>query len=284
MHQTRRHCTHEQLLAKIRDGLRLGLKRCQVDEVPRAGVSNRDYLLSGLAVFTFKYASLLQFDKDVRREKEGPLKQNLRHLFGIRNVPCDTYLRERLDRMDYRVCRPAFTHLFALLQRSRLLDHFRFWGDHYLVSLDGTGVFSSSSVHCPQCCRKEHCDGATTYYHHLFAGALVYPDQKVVYPFAPEPILNTDGAAKNDCERDAAKRWIADFRREHPHLKAIVLGDGLFPNQAFIELLQAHNLRFILSCKAGDHQYLADWVKRAEEPEVVRVRRELPNAFTRPMP
>ncbi|MCY4159889.1 MAG: hypothetical protein OXE92_02160 [Bacteroidetes bacterium] len=40
-------------------------------------------------------------------------------------------------------------------------------------------------------------------------------------------ILNADGAKKNDCERNASKRLIEDFRREQPHLQVIVLEDGI---------------------------------------------------------
>ena len=38
----------------------------------------------------------------------------------------------------------------------------------------------------------------------------------------PEPIIKQDGTAKNDCERNAAKRFITKLRQDHPHLKFIV--------------------------------------------------------------
>ena len=58
---------------------------------------------------------------------------------------------------------------------------------------------------------------------------------------APEPIQNTDGAARNDCEREASKRLIADVGREHPHLKLIVLEDGLASNAPHIGKLRESN-------------------------------------------
>ena len=54
--------------------------------------------------------------------------------------------------------------------------------------------------------------------------AIIHPEHKEVLPLAPEPILKEDGADKNDCERNAAKRLVNDLRREHPHLKAIIVG------------------------------------------------------------
>ncbi len=50
----------------------------------------------------------------------------------------------------------------------------------------------------------------------MLGAALLHPDHKVVIPLAPEPIVKGDGDNKNDCERNAAKRLLGDFRREHP--------------------------------------------------------------------
>ena len=48
-----------------------------------------------------------------------------------------------------------------------------------------------------------------------------------MFPLAPEPIEKADGAGKNDCERNAAKRLLSHVRREHPHLKLLVVEDAL---------------------------------------------------------
>ncbi|VFN01149.1 MAG: hypothetical protein BECKG1743D_GA0114223_102561, partial [Candidatus Kentron sp. G] len=58
-----------------------------------------DHLMSGLALFGFKYPSLLQFDKDRSSET---IQANLRALYGIERAPSDTYFRERLDDLDPR--------------------------------------------------------------------------------------------------------------------------------------------------------------------------------------
>ena len=65
-----------------------------------------------------------------------------------------------------------------------------------------------------------------SWYHQLLGAVLVHPERRVVLPLAPEPIMREDGASKNDCERNAAKRLLADVRREHPHLKLIVVEDA----------------------------------------------------------
>jgi len=65
---------------------------------------------------------------------------------------------------------------------------------------------------------------------------------------------------KNDCERNAAKRFLTELRREHPHLKLIVIEDGLVSNGPHIKQLNSLNLRFILGAKETDHRFLFDWV------------------------
>ena len=275
MQQTRPQFKHEELLHTIRKSMSIGLKRHH--NKPEKGLSytNIDCLMSGLAVFTFKFPSLLKFDE--ARAEDSILQQNLTRLFQVEATPCDTHMRSRLDPLPPEVCRPAFQKIFTLLQRGKVLDDFRFFGDHYLVSLDGTGVFSSHDIHCDQCCIKEHRDGSKTYYHQIVAGALVHPDQKVVFPFAPEPIVKEDGDKKNDCERNASKRWIKDFKREHPHLKAVILADGLASNAPFIQMLQENNLRYILVCQEGDHKFLTDWVQNADKEDSPIINGTIPN-------
>lgn len=216
-----------------------------------------DHLMSGLAVFGLKYPSLLQFDQDNNKKI---IQSNLHSLYAIKQAPSDTYLRERLDETDPQYLRKAFTRLLSLLQRGKGLEGFAYINGYYLLSIDGTGYFSSSQVHCEQCCEKHHRDGRTTYYHQMLGAVLVNPDSREVFPLAPEPILKQDGACKNDCERNAAKRLLTDIRREHPHMKFIVIEDGLASNAPHIRQLQALNYHFILGAKASDHRFLFDWV------------------------
>ena len=94
----------------------------------------------------------------------------------------------------------------------------------------------------------------------MLGAVLVHPDHKEVFPLAPEPILKQDGRTQNDCERNAAKRLLTDVRREHPHLKFIVVEDALASNGPHIRHLQSLKLSFILGAKQADHRYLFDWV------------------------
>jgi len=232
----------------------------------KATISFTDVLMSGLAVFGLKFPSLLSYDQ--RRET---IDHNLLKLYHISTPPSDTYMRERLDELDPSLMRPAFKKLFTKLQRGKCLENFVFLGQYYLIALDGTGQFSSSKICCPHCCKKEQADGSTTYYHQMLGACIVHPEQKNVIPLCPEIIQNADGSAKNDCERNAAKRFIENFKREHPHLKAMIVSDGLSSNAPYIRLLSEHQLDFLLVAKPGDHEALFKELEESEKTEYLEV-------------
>ena len=118
--------------------------------------------------------------------------------------------------------------MFGQLQRGKALEPYVFHEGCYLVSMDGTGYFSSKKIHCDCCLQKKNRKtGEITYYHQMLGAAVVHPDHKQVIPLAPEPIMKQDGDNKNDCERNAGKRLLQKTRNEHPNLKLIVVEDGL---------------------------------------------------------
>ena len=223
--------------------------------------------MSALAVFSLKYPSLLQFDKENR--PGTTLFHNLRTLFGVHKAPCDTQMRDRLDGLELTGIRGVMKAILARVQRGKALENWKFLDGHYLIPLDGTAFFSSSSVHCKGCCEKRHKNGTLTYSHQMVVGSIVHPTQGQVLPIGFEPIVKKDGETKNDCEINASKRWLQNFRQDHPLLKTIIVGDGLFSNGPFIDLLEAHRCHYILVCKEDDHTYLYDWFWKAETPDVV---------------
>jgi len=220
-------------------------------------ISIADCLTGALAIFKLKYPSLLQFEQSKVKEH---IAQNLKNLFGLRRVPCDTYMRERLDEIDLKDLRKAFTSIFADVQRGKYLEKFAFLEGKYLLLSDGTGFFSSHTVHCNNCCEKHHKNGSVTYYHQMLAGVIAHPEFKEVIPICPEPIMKEDGSTKNDCERNAAERLLRDFRREHPHLSIIVVEDALASNGPHIKLLIELDMSFITVVKESGNESLFDWV------------------------
>ncbi len=150
------------------------------DAVSGRGFTLPDYLMSALAVFSLKYPSLLAFDEAAHDEDKDRVRSNLESLYRVSNVPSDSGMRKRLDVLDPRDIRGAFRKLFGKLQRGKGLEGYEYIDGHYLLSVDGTGFFSSPSVHCDNCCEKHHRNGSVTYYHHMLCGAIVHPE-----PFKP---------------------------------------------------------------------------------------------------
>lgn len=224
------------------------------------GITRTDCLMSAMAMFGLKYQSLLQFDNG---RGDVSIKKNISNLYGVVKVPCDTYLRERLDDVSPGDLRPAFKAIFNELQRGKGLDEYQYLNGHYLISADGTGLFESKSIHCKKCCKKKHRDGTTSYYHWSYGAAIVHPDKKTVIPLAPEHIMYTDGSDKNDCELNALKRLIANLHTEHPRLKAIIICDSLASKAPHIRLIMANRMGYIIGAKESDHKTLFEFVKHS---------------------
>jgi len=211
-------------------------------------------------MFSLKDPSLLAFDE--RRTTDS----NLGSIYGVEEVPGDTQMRTILDDVDPREISPAFRDVVRQLQRTRELDKFVFLGGSYLVSLDGTGYFSSKTIHCSSCMEKVNKKtGEVTYYHQLMGGVIIHPNLREVIPLMPEPILKQDGETKNDCERNAAKRFLAQLKQDYPDLTFTITEDALSPNAPHIRELEKHGFHYILGVKEGDHEHLFEQVALARQ-------------------
>jgi Transposase DDE domain len=249
----RKHLSANALLSKLRSGF-ADLADHRSGDVD---IALSDTLMSAFALFSLKSPSLLAFDKERTED-------NLQRIYGIKRVPCDTSMREILDPVEPESLRPMFKQVFRQLQRGKALEAMVFVQGHYLLALDGTGYFSSTQIHCASCLEQHHRNGTVTYSHQLLGAALIHPDKREVIPLMPEPIVKPDGARKNDCERNAAKRFLTKFRQDHPHLQVIVTEDSLSSNAPHIEMLHDHNVHYLLGVKEGDHAFLFQQVTQAE--------------------
>ncbi len=85
---------------------------------------------------------------------------------------------------------------------------------------------------------------------------LVAPDEKRVIALEPEFIQPQDGQVKQDCERNAAKRWLTQHAAYLAEHKVTFLGDDLYCNQPFCEQVLSQKLNFIFTCKPESHTAL----------------------------
>lgn len=223
---------------------------------PRKGtplIRFKDFLLASYAIFALKYPSLLSFEGDIGDEQK---RYNIKSLFGLIDIPSDTHFRDVIDEVDNKSFRRIFTKLFAHIQRSKYMEAYEFirvkGKPYYLMASDGTGYFRSDKVMCDDCMIMEttkNNEPITKFGHNMLAASIVHPDLKEVIPLCPEPISNRDGSSKNDCEQNAFKRFIKDFRREHPKLDVIVALDALYATEPPITLMFENGLSFIITVK-----------------------------------
>lgn len=219
-----------------------------------------DAMMSGFALFALKEPSLLAFDQ--RRKQDA---KNLEMIFHIGHVPCDTHMRELLDPRNPEELRPAFQNIFRELARGNVLQEMLFLDDYYLLALDGTEYFSSTQVCCEHCLQKVLRSGEVVYYHQFLGAALVCPGRREVIPLMPEPILKQDGQDKNDCERNALKRWLDKYRQDHPSLRVIATLDALYANAPVIRDLRKAQMLWIIRVKEDGHAFLFEQVQQQAE-------------------
>ena len=110
--------------------VRAGFEKVTDTRTRKATILMVDVLMSAFAMFSLKDDSLLMFDK--RRANARELG-NLKRVYRIENVPCDTAMREILDPVDPEQFRPIFKDVFNQLQRGKVLEKFQYMGGYYII-------------------------------------------------------------------------------------------------------------------------------------------------------
>ena len=125
--------------------------------------------------------------------------------------------------------------------------------------------FCSQKLGCPHCLTRKRANGKIENYHTLLAATAVAPGHSKVVPLFPEFIAPQDGADKQDCERNAAKRWHARHAARLRPLRPVYLGDDLFACQPIVKMLVDAGDDFIFTCKETSHRALYDFIDKAVE-------------------
>jgi hypothetical protein len=90
---------------------------------------------------------------------------------------------------------------------------------------------------------------------------IVSPSHSLVVPLRPEFIRPQDGTEKQDCEINAAKRWLATHAGHYSTGNDTLLGDDLYAHQPFCRQVLLHNFHFIFTCKPASHSHLTGWIE-----------------------
>jgi len=211
-----------------------------------------DVLKSAFAMFSLKAPSLLDFKK-----QSVPEENNLRSIYLINGaIPSDNQMRGMLDPLDPSHLRPLFQAGYWKLRRAGVIREYEYWNKFVIVAIDGVEHFSSTKVHCPSCLTRTHRNGEVSYHHAGLAAVLVNPAQAEVFPLDFEPILRQDGAQKNDCERNAAKRLCADLHQRYHDQDILLVEDALYANAPHVRQISGYDWKYVLNVKPDSHASL----------------------------
>lgn len=231
-----------------------------------------EIVLSVFAMMFLQEPSLLKFKErfEIKQKKE-----NIERIFGIKELASDNQIRNILDKIPSEKLKELYKEIFRRLQRSKIHEKFKYIdGNYYLVPIDGTEYFSSNEIHCNHCLETKHSDGTITYSHKVLQGAIVDPMSNYIIPFEPEEIRNEDGFIKQDCEINAAKRYMKRIRESHPKLKLVLLGDGLYSNGPIIEEAKKHKLSFIFVATETRNKSMFELLKDETEEFEEKIKEE----------
>jgi hypothetical protein len=223
--------------------------------------------LSAFSVFFMQSPSFLDFQRTMQ-ETQG--KNNAQTLFGVFQIPTDNHIRSLLDAVEPAAVYPLFDFIVDGFQCAGVIDSFRTADHRLLLALDGTEYFSSQKLHGPCCSSKTHGNGKVSHSHTVVTPVLVNPGSDKVIPLAPEFVRPQDGHEKQDCEINAALRWLESRGSQYAALGTTVLGDDLYCHEPFCRALLAKGLEFILVCKADSHKTLYEWVDDLDRNGIVK--------------
>lgn len=225
-------------------------------------IAMADFGLSAFSMFFMQSESFLAHQRALEK---GHSRSNCQTLFGIGKIPSDNYIRDNLDPVDPAHLQPLFERMEAQLEKPAMRQAFRRLGERTLIAWDGTEYFNSYKINCPHCLTRKRSNGKTECYHTLLSATVVAPGTNRVVPLMPEFIANEDGAEKQDCERNAVKRWFGKHAERIKKLNPVYLGDDLFACQPVAEMVTQNGGDFIFTCKETSHKALYDFMNGAAQ-------------------
>ncbi len=103
---------------------------------------------------------------------------------------------------------PLYDEIHEGLRQQGVLSRFQTLAGTTPVALDGTWYFSSEKIHCGLRSKIDHKSADDLIPQRDVTPVIVAPGQKHAIALRPEFIVPQDGHDKQDCEINAAKRWI----------------------------------------------------------------------------
>jgi len=211
-----------------------------------------DAAQAAFAIFFMQSGSFLAGQRHLQQAKG---KSNAQTVFKMERIPTDTHIRNLLDPVAPSELSDEYRYLLGQVAESGYLSQWSVLDRRIAFSLDGVYYFSSKKISCAKCQRQEHEEG-TVYLHSAITPVIVAPGQPHVLPYVPEFITPQDGREKQDCEVNAAKRWLEQEGEYLRQYRAILLGDDLYSRQPLCQAALSQACDFIFVAHRESHPAL----------------------------
>ena len=222
-----------------------------------------DIAMAALSVFFMQSPSFLSHQRALT---EARARSNAHTLFGLARIPCDNHIRQLLDGVPTAHFDEQFHGIVEDLHAHGALTPMRRLHGRTLIALDGTEFFRSRHIDCPNCSTRKRNDGATESFHSMLAATLVAPGHARTLALPPEFLAPRHGAQKQDCEREAAKRWLQRHGARCAALRPVYLGDDLYACQPICQTMLDSGGDFLLTAKPGSHATLYEYLHGIDLP------------------
>ena len=134
----------------------------------------------------FQYPNLLELQRKMQQRRH---QCNLETIFGVREVPSDTHMRDMLDGVPVELIRPLLPAVFEQIRRAGWAKEFTTpvttgadQGTYYTLMLDGSDYCHSTRRQCPSCLQRHDSSGAVHFRHPVVSGTLVKAGAHRVLP------------------------------------------------------------------------------------------------------
>jgi hypothetical protein len=232
---------------------------------PRQGL-NKHYTMAEIVLPTFNCfwaqdGSMHQFDARMENFKQ---RENIKHLYGLNDIPKADQIRNVLDQVDYNYLTGMTYNLLGYVKNNSKFSEFKVLSIYYVIALDGSQIFGSQKIKCNSCLTKQHANGNIEYYHTVLHASIVSPKTDLVIPLVPEFSQKDDTSDKQDCEINCGKRWLnKHFDKTAACLKRkdfIFVNDALYCNDTFVKLIEKLPANYIMNCKEDGNKTLFEFV------------------------
>ena len=174
-------------------------------------------------------------------ERRG--RSNAHILLRLDRILCDNQIRQLLDGVSPEHFDDLFHDIIEDLRTRGGLEPMRRRDGRALIALDGT-----------------------QYFHQMLGATLVAPGHAQTLPLPPAFIRPQDGAGKQDCERQAVKRWLRRHGPRCAERRPVYLGDDLYACQPVCQAILASGGDFLLTGKPDSHKTRYEFIDGIDLP------------------